>query len=201
MNKKVIVIGAGGHGKVVAEIIALSGDEILGFLDDKKVESFDGFPILGTTQDIGKWDCWYFPAVGNNHLREQLMSIPVRWYTAIHPSAVVSARSAVKEGTVIAAGAVVNPCSVIGRGVIINTAASIDHDNVICDFAHISPGAHLAGTVEIGKRCWIGLGASIINNVLICDNTVVGAGSVVLHTIEHAGTYVGVPARAVVSGE
>lgn len=195
MNKDVILIGAGGHGKVVADIVGLCGDRVLGFLDDNKAGFFCGHRILGTTREIGQWDCSYFPAVGNNRLREKLMLLDVDWYTAIHPSAVIAADVKIGEGTVAAAGCIINPGSVIGRGVILNTTCAVDHDNRIESFTHVSPGATLAGTVVIGRRCWISVGARIINNVSICADTVVGAGAVVLHDLNEAGTYVGVPAR------
>lgn len=97
--------------------------------------------------------------------------------------------------TAVMANAVINSGSSIGNGVIINTAASVDHDNVIGDFSHVSPGAHLAGNVSIWERCWIGIGASVINNIYIVTDSIVAAGAVVIKDINEAGIYVGVPAK------
>ena len=194
MNKKVIIIGAGGHSKVISDIIKLSGDILVGYLDDSKSGTFCDGNIIGTTDDIGTHDCLYFVAIGNNEVRERLMKHGVRWYTAIHPSAVIASDVIIDEGTAIMANAVINSGSKIGRGVIINTAATVDHDNIINDFSHIGPGAHLAGTVHIGEKVWIGIGANIINDISICSGTVVGAGAVVIKNIVNNGTYIGVPA-------
>lgn len=195
MNKKVIIIGAGGHGRVVADIVRLNGDEVIGFIDDNKTGFVNGCEVLGTIKDIGKFDCYYFAAIGDNATRQKIMEKDVKWYTAIHPSAVVAKDVEIPCGVVIMANAVVNPGSVIGEGVIINTAATVDHDNVIGDFVHLSPGVHLAGTVTIKERTWVGIGAIVINNVTICSDAMIGAGTVVAKDITECGTYVGVPAR------
>lgn len=100
-------------------------------------------------------------------------------------------------GTVVMAGAIINCCSRIGEGCIVNTGATIDHDNVIEDYVHISPGVHTAGTVEIGKGTWIGIGGVVSNNVNITSGCMIGAGAVVVEDITEAGTYVGVPSRKV----
>ena len=95
------------------------------------------------------------------------------------------------------AGAVINCSTRIGRGCIINTSSSIDHDNDIGDYVHISPGAHLAGSVTVGELSWIGIGASVINNISITSDSIVGAGAVVVQNVTEQGTYVGVPARRI----
>ena len=195
MNKKVIIIGAGGHGRVVADIVKLNGDEVVGYLDDNKTGCVNGIEVLGTNQDIGKFDCYYFAAIGDNQTRQKIMQKDVKWYTAIHPSAVIAQDAKISCGVVIMANAVVNPGSVIGKGTIINTAATVDHDNVIGDFVHLSPGVHLAGTVTVKERTWVGIGAIVINNVTICSDAMIGAGTVVAKDITECGTYVGVPAR------
>ncbi len=191
--KKVIVIGASGHGKVVADIVKLSGDEVVGFLDDKSRDELSGFNILGTTADIGSTDYWYFIAVGNCEIRERIMQNEVKWYTAIHPTAVIAEGVKIGHGSCVMANAVINPGSKIGIGVIVNTAATVDHDCTISDFVHIAPGAHISGTVSVGGKCWIGIGSTIINNVSICANCTIGAGAVVIKDIVEAGTYIGVP--------
>ncbi len=196
--KKVVIIGAGGHGKVAADIVVLSGDKVLGFLDDKPPEELIGFNIIGNFGDIGKWsDCFYFVAIGNCEIRKKLMSNNVSWYTAIHPTAVIAGDVKIGEGSLLAANSVINTGTEIGRGCIVNTAATVDHDCVLGDFVHISPGVHLSGSVSVGSGTWIGVGACVINNIEICGNCVIGAGAAVIKNIDEIGTYVGVPAKEV----
>ena len=112
----------------------------------------------------------------------------------IHPSAIIGSNVAIGIGTFVAPGAVINTGSTVGKGVIINTCSSVDHDCVIDDFCHISVGARIAGTVEIGHGTFLCAGATVINNHSICSGCVIGAGAVVIKDITESGTYVGVPA-------
>lgn len=196
--KKVIVIGAGGHGRVIADIIDLSGDVVLGFLDDKEPEHVLNISYLGKIIDLIKYqqETFFIVAIGDNHTRKQIMeAYDLNWYTAIHPSAVIAPDVEIAEGSAIMANAVINTGSKIGKGVIVNTAATVDHDNVLANYVHISPGAHLGGTVNIGSETWIGIGAVVSNNINICGECVVGAGALVIHPIMLKGVYIGVPAR------
>ena len=201
MDKNVIIIGAGGHGKVVADTVLSSGNNIVGFLDDDPNigESFTGFPVLGRVNDFRNYpDCSFVIAIGNADVREKIANQlqGVSWYTAIHPTAVISKLDVcIGEGTVIMANAVVNAGSVIGKHCILNTGSIVEHDNQLDDFVHISVGARLAGTVHVGKKTWIGIGASIRNNLSVCAGCMIGAGAAVVKNIEEAGTYVGVPAE------
>ncbi len=199
MNKNVIIIGAGGHAKVIRDIIEANGDTVKGFLDDKAT-STEYFNILGKTSDIQLFNnenTEFFVGIGNAAVRERIMSMPLKWYTAIHPSAVVSPYAAIGEGTCIMANAVVNSHAQLGRGVIVNTCASVDHDCKIGSFNHIACGAHIAGTVSTGDRVWIGAGASTRNNISICSDVTVGVGGAVVKDITEQGTYVGVPAKKI----
>lgn len=203
MSEQVIVIGAGGHGKVIADIVRACGDAVLGFLDDSPnpPESVCGIPALGRTEDYANYpDARFVIAIGNGAIRQKVAERlnGVKWYTAIHPSAVISPmETVIGEGTVVMAGAVINPCAVIGRHCIINTCASVDHDDQIGDYTHISVGATLAGTVTVGNTVWVGAGAVVGNNITVCDGCMIGAGAVVVRNIEETGTYVGVPARKI----
>ncbi len=203
MSKEVIIIGASGHGKVVADIVVQSGDQALGFLDDAidLPGEICGIPVLGAVSEYSKYpEAWFVIAIGSAAVRRKIAdSMPdVRWYTAIHPSAVVSPmETAIGRGTVVMANAVINPCARIGRHCIINTSAVVEHDNQIGDYAHISVGAKLAGTVTIGESTWVGIGAVVSNNLTICPECMIGAGAAVVKNIEEHGTYVGVPARKV----
>ncbi len=200
--KSVIIIGASGHGKVVADIIRKSGNQVLGFLDDNKLlpKFFIGLPLLGVVNDYKKYTeiAEFVIAIGNVEIREKISAKleGVRWHTAIHPSAIISEIDVkIGEGTVIMANAVVNSESQIGKHCIVNSSAVVEHDNVIEDFVHVSVGVKLGGTVHVGKKTWIGLGSCINNNINICSNCVIGAGAVVVRDIDEQGIYVGVPAK------
>lgn len=198
--KKVVIIGAGGHGRVIADIVTLSGDVVLGFLDDKDPSEFPNITILGklTKIETFKQEACFIVGIGDNQTRKQIMeTLDVDWYTAIHPTAVIASDVEIAEGTAIMANAVINTGSKIGRGVIINTAATVDHDNVLENYVHVSPGVHLGGTVHIGAETWIGIGAVVINNIDICGECVVGAGALVILPIMLKGVYIGVPAKKI----
>lgn len=196
--KQLVIIGASGHGKVVADIARKTGYEEICFLDDNEsLTECSGYPVVGRSSEWTRFDCDVFVAIGNAKIRERMMeeltdkSVP----TLIHPNAVIGENVSIGFGTVVVAGAIINPGATIGKGCIINTAASVDHDCVINDFVHVSVGAHVAGTVEVGKSTWIGAGAVVKNNLNICGDCMIGAGAVVIKDIEEPGTYVGVPAR------
>lgn len=203
MKKNVIIIGASGHGKVVADIIQACGDTVLGFLDDAAnlPEKICGIPVLGPVAEYSKYsDAAFVIAIGNASVRKKIAESMAGavWYTAIHPSAVISSmETAIGEGTVVMANAVINPCTTIGRHCIINTSAVVEHDNQIGDYTHISVGAKLAGTVMIRENTWVGIGAVVSNNLSVCSGCMIGAGTVVVKDITEPGTYVGVPARKI----
>lgn len=200
MKKKVIIIGTGGHAKVVADIVLKSGDIIKGFIDkNEKQEKFIGYPILGNDNCyINYLDCYFIIAIGNASIRQRINNsmYGVKWYTAIHPNAVISDVNVnIDYGTVVMPNAVINSCSSVGKHCIINTAAVIEHDNCIGDFSHISVGAKLAGGISVGEKSHIGIGAVIRECIAICDNVIVGAGAVVVKNINEPGKYIGVPAK------
>ncbi len=205
MKNKLIIIGASGHGKVVADIaLKMNRWQSVAFLDDNESKnSLIGIQVIGKSADAFNYidDCDIFVGIGNNRIREELQSclemsgacIP----TLIHPSATIGEMVKVGVGTVVMAGAVINCCTGIGKGCIVNTGVTIDHDNVIEDYVHISPGVHLAGTVRIGNGSWLGIGSVVSNNVNITSGCRIGAGAVVIKDINVEGTYVGVPVRKV----
>jgi sugar O-acyltransferase (sialic acid O-acetyltransferase NeuD family) len=204
-KNKLLIIGASGHGKVIADMVKkMALWQQIFFLDDNiNLESFMGINIIGKSDEAISYinDHDVFIAIGSNKTREALQkqlelagaSIP----TLIHPSAIIGDMVEIGEGTAIMAGTVINCCCNIGKGVIINTGVTIDHDNIISDYVHLSPGSHTAGTVQIGKGTWVGIGATISNNLNIIEECVIGAGAVVISDITLAGTYVGVPARRI----
>ena len=193
---RLVIIGASGHGRVVADIARLNGYEDIVFLDDNKdVKECGGYPVIGDSSTAP--DGEIFVAVGNFRIRKMLMErysdrvMPV----LIHPNAVIAKDVKIGAGTVVMAGAVINPDTVIGAGCIINTCSSVDHDCNVGDFVHVAVGAHLCGTVNVEESTWIGAGATVSNNINICGNCMIGAGAVVVKDIIEEGTYVGVPAR------
>ncbi len=199
--KKLIIVGAGGHGRVVADIaVALNRYNEITFLDDNCDKNVEPFNVSGRVEEfVGFVDeCDFVVSIGSNEARKNVTELlekhKAQLVSLVHPSAVIGGNVKIGKGTVIMAGAVVNNGAVIGDGAIINTCASVDHDCVIGDFTHVSVGAHVAGTVEIGKNCFVCAGATVINNIKICDDCIIGAGAAVVRDIEKSGTYLGVPA-------
>jgi len=153
--RKVVIIGAGGHGRVIADIVNLSGDIVLGFLDNKSPNEFTDITILGKLADIVRYkqNALFIVGIGNNQTRKQIMeSLDVEWYTAIHPNAVIASDVEIAEGTAVMANAVINTGSKIGRGVIVNTAATVDHDNALASYVHISTRSTSRRDCE--RRSW-----------------------------------------------
>ena len=204
MSKDVIIIGAGGHAKVIADIVLSSGDNLMGFLDDDDAKQgeviFKKYKVIGKTSDSYKYEGKYFVvAIGDNHIRAKIVDKYNRlmWYTAVHPRAVIADTVKIGDGTVVMAGVIVNSDTTIGKHCILNTACSIDHDNVIGDYVHLSPGANLAGTVSVGDYSWICIGALVINNIKITGDVVLGAGATAISDVDESGVYVGTPARKI----
>lgn len=198
--KQLIIIGASGHGKVVADIAKKNGYTEILFLDDNEaLTECGGYRVAGKTETFIQYDCDFFVAIGNADIRQkiliQLKNADKSIATLIHPNATIGENVKIGKGTVVMAGAVINPSTTIGKGCIINTCASVDHDNVIGDYVHISVGAHTAGTVNIGDKSWIGIGAVVSNNLSVCENCMIGAGAVIVNNLTESGTYIGVPAK------
>ena len=208
MSKNVVIIGAGGHAKVIADIIQKSGDIVYGFLDDnleigtvianneelKVIGNLNTRFSLSKTQD----NIEFIIAIGDNKIRKSIAekdSDKIKYYTAIHPSAIIGIDVRIEEGTVIMPQVCINASARIGKHCIINTGAIVEHDNEVQDYVHISPNATLCGTVKIGSLTHIGAGATIKNNTSITSNCKIGAGAVVVKNIEEVGTYIGVPVR------
>lgn len=202
--KRLAILGASGHGKVVAEIAELRGWKEVVFYDDAwpSLISVGVWSVVGNMGDlqsnVNNFDA-FFVAVGHNSVRWELFSqlacSAVKAATLIHPSAVVSQYSSVKEGTVVMANAVINPFVTIGQAVIVNTAATIDHDCILGDAVHISPGANLAGEVTVGHQSWVGIGANVKQQVIIGEKVIVGAGATAINNMDDGVTVVGTPAK------
>lgn len=195
MNKTVVIVGASGHGRVIADIVTACNDTVIGFLDDDSSKE-----TLGTISEWKKYiDSEFIIGIGDSEIREktsQMMS-GAKWYTAIHPSAVISPSAKIGEGVAIMPNVVINAGAEIGKHSIINSGAIVEHDNHVGDYSHVSVGVKLGGTVSIGNHTWVGIGSVVNNNVSVCDNSIIGAGAVVVKDIDDAGIYIGVPARLV----
>ncbi|MCI8554126.1 MAG: acetyltransferase [Clostridiales bacterium] len=202
MSKPIIILGAGGHARVVADILCLKKEPLLGFLDDnKKGQTVAGYPVLGTIAEVERFsnEAQFVIGIGNNIQRcEIAQKYVLPWYTVVHPTALIASDAVIGEGTVVMANVVVNASARVGCHSILNTAADVEHDDLIGNYVHLSPHAVLGGTVSVGDRTHIGIGAVIRNNIQIAADCMVGAGAVVVHDILYRGTYVGVPAKRVI---
>jgi sugar O-acyltransferase (sialic acid O-acetyltransferase NeuD family) len=199
----IVIFGCGGHGRVVADTLKVAHASVAGFLDDRPPASFVGeVPLLGDRSCLEEPEFLknyeILIAIGEPRLRRQLalqvLDRGGRLARAIHPSAVIGSDVFVGEGTVIMAGVVINTGSRIGRFVIVNTGATVDHDNVIEDGVHISPGCHLAGNVICRADAFVGTGASIIPRTEIGTRAVIGAGAAVISDLPPDVLAVGCPA-------
>ncbi|EEX95056.1 Trimeric LpxA-like family protein [Vibrio orientalis CIP 102891 = ATCC 33934] len=200
--KSLAIVGAGGHGGVVADIASQSGFKLIDFYDDSKsIGTMVGTWIVkGCVKDLLQQQDNYagiFVAIGHNEMRSILNEKidPEKQITLIHPQAVVSTFANIGSGTVVMPGAIINAFAKIENGVIINSAAVIEHDCQVGNYAHVSPGAILAGNVTVGEYSWLGANCSIRQEISVGANAVVGMGAVVVENVKQATTVVGIPAK------
>ncbi|HEX6236626.1 MAG TPA: NeuD/PglB/VioB family sugar acetyltransferase [Acidimicrobiales bacterium] len=202
--KRLAILGASGHGKVVADAAAAAGWDETVFYDDAWPRRRTNGPwaVVGDTavlvDQLDEHD-GVIVGIGDNRTRldlaHRLTKSNARLVSVIHPQAVVSRYAEIGDGTVVFAGVVVNVDSRVGRGCIINTGATVDHDCALADGVHLSPGAHLAGGVTVGEASWVGIGASVRQRVTVDRDVTVGAGAVVVSHVPAGQTVVGVPAK------
>jgi sugar O-acyltransferase (sialic acid O-acetyltransferase NeuD family) len=205
--KSLAILGASGHGKVVADCAGALGWQRVAFFDDAWPDrQMNGiWPISGDTAglvaSLGNYD-GVVVAIGNNHVRQQKLALlqqsgaPI--VSLVHPAAVVSQYASIAPGSVVFAGAVINVDSILGMGAIINTGALVDHDCVLGESVHVSPGAALAGGVRVGDRAWVGIGAAVRQLVSVGADATIGAGAVVVKDVASDSTVVGNPARVLI---
>ncbi len=204
MKPKLLIVGDGGHGLVVADA-AIEQDlwSDIAFLDDNLNGELQipTCKIVGQTADAASLvDCYQdlFVAIGDNKRRLELIdenlkngfNIPI----IFHPKSIVSSYSTIGVGSFLAANSIIGVGAKIGKGCIINTSATVDHENILFDGVHISPGAHLGGSVRVGSCSWIGIGANVREQVSIGEEVVVGAGAAVISHVEDKQLMLGVPA-------
>lgn len=208
--KKIVLIGAGGHCKVIIDIIkGIKEYEIIGITDKGGItDTVLDVPVIGTDDILPKLFKdgveYAFICVGalsnlkhRENIYDKLKEIGFKIPMLVHKSAIVSDYAQVSEGTCVMAGAIINPGAFIGKNCIINTGAIIEHDCVVSDSSHISPGVALAGGVKVGTATHIGIGSSVIQNVEIGNNVTIGAGAVVINSILDNVLAVGVPAKEI----
>lgn len=209
MSRDVIVVGAGGHARVVAEAVVASGLHVLGFTDPDASRHglmIDQHPVLGGDEILERYSKAAVALVngigsigiptGRRALHERLVAAGWSFARTVHPRAIVSPGARIEEGAQIMAGAVVQTGAVVGAGCIVNTAASVDHDCVLGAHCHVAPGAVLSGGVILGECCHIGVGAIIIQGITLGANTLVGAGAVVVRNHPAASRLLGIPAQS-----
>ena len=211
--KRVIVCGAGGHAKVVVDVLEKMGIyQIVGFVDDSlelKGTVRGGYPVLGNNEELAgmreKGIEGVIVALGDNYRRkvmyEEVARMGLRLISAIHPSAVIGSRVRIGAGTLVVAGVVINVDTEIDDNVIVNTGVTIDHDCRIAAHVHLSPGVHLAGRVSIGEASHLGIGAVVLPNISVGKYCIVGAGAVVRKSLPDKVVAVGNPARIIKQNE
>ena len=201
--KSIAILGASGHGKVVAEIAELCGFKSIIFFDDNHgIKRLESWKVIGDTEDLLRRVSDYdacFVAIGDNKIRvkktELLKNKNANIVSLIHPNAYVSEYSLLKKGTVVMANASINPYASIGESCIINTSSTIEHDCLIGSGVHICPNSALAGGVRVGNKTLVGIGSSIRQNIEIGHNVIIGTGSVVINNIPNSVLAFGVPAK------
>lgn len=194
----IFLIGAGGHGKVIADILLGNNQKDITFVDiNPIVKNLSSFEVISKIPNLKSTDS-IIVCIGNNNIRRKnVLELKGPFTKAIHPKACVANQVEVGEGTVVMAGAVINADAKIGFHCIINTNASVDHDCIIDNFVHISPNATLSGGVRIGEGTHVGAGAVLIPGICVGRWVTIGAGSVVIEDIPDFSTVVGNPGRII----
>lgn len=210
MNRTCAILGASGHGKVIAEIAEQNGYTSIEFFDDRwpELQNVEHWSVKGNSGTLLKVASYFdltVVAIGNNEVRlgkqKQLSIAGAKFSVLEHPRAIISMYSQLGVGTVVMAGAVINPFVKVGEACIINTASTIDHDCSLADGVHVSPGANLAGAVIVGEKSWVGIGSQIKQKISIGSNVIIGAGSSVINDIPNYQTVVGTPAKVVLKSK
>lgn len=193
-----VIVGAGGHGRVVLDAAIASGIAVAGFLADPVDGPVNGLPVIGPTAMLDELlpSHRFIVAIGDQQARRDFsLRVGERLQSVIHPTAWVSPSATIGKGTAIIGGVIVNANSRVGDFCILNTGCSVDHDNTLADGVQVCPGAHLSGNVVVGENAFIGTGASIIPGIRIGPRCVIGAGAVVVSDVPDGSKALGNPAR------
>lgn len=201
MLQRIVIVGAGSQGAIVADILEAAGTPAAGFVDDYRPgATIANLPVLGAIESLRhvEHDA-VIVAIGDNRARreltERLIAQGEQLANAIHPFTSIAPSATIADGVMISAGALVLPRAAIGRGVLLNTKASVDHDSVVGDFAHVSAGGTVGAKCTIGEETLIALGASVASDRTVGARTIIGAGAVVVRDIPDDVIAFGVPAR------
>lgn len=210
MSRPIIILGGGGHAKVLIEALRCSNLEIIGLTDpnpDLHGKSIMGVPVLGDDSVLSGYSADRVALVNGlgstrqpnarRQLYENISSRGFSFANVVHPSAIIAGDVTIGNGVQLMAGVILQPGVALGDNVIINTRVSVDHDCRIGCHSHLAPGVVLSGEVTVGEGVHIGTGASIVNHVRIGDDSLIGAGSLVLRSIPDNVVAYGVPAEVV----
>lgn len=191
--------GASGHSKVIIDILKEHHIAVKAVLDDAPGSAFIyDVPVMQASQKLFDASDVLIVSIGNNAIRKNIAQrLPVQFYTAIHPSAVVSSKATIGVGTVVMPNAVINAFSKIGDHCIVNSGAVVEHDCVLENYTHVSPGAALAGAVQVGEGSQIGIGACVIQGVTIGKWATIGAGAVIIDNVPDYAVVVGNPGKII----
>lgn len=204
MTGSLAILGAGGHGRVIADAALQQGWKAITFFDDMwpTLRSNRDWPVNGDSQALASCTSDFdgvIVAIGDNQVRVRkaryLSGQGAVLVSIVHPGSIVSEDSVVGGGTVICAGAIVNIGTRIGLACIVNSNATVEHDCTLADGVHISPGANIGGNVKVGRYSWIGIGATVRHGTRIGRQVIVGGGAMVISDVDDRLTVVGVPAR------
>lgn len=204
-SKKLLILGFGGHARSVADVALACGYVELVFVDEhaRDGESFLGHPVTASIDPYVGQNWVIFPAAGDNRKRETqcviAQELGFTLVTLLSPKASIGAGASISAGCFVGHHAHVGPMARLGRACIINTGAIVEHECQVGDFCHVSVNAAIAGRSRLGDYSMLGAGATIIDQVLVCNDVIVGAGAVVSRSIEIPGTYVGVPAKRLIT--
>ena len=199
---KIFIFGAGGHARVISDLLNCAGVSVYGFIDDTPASRIlDGLPLLSSTDPV--WlsltDFQFVVAIGDNRIRASIFERLVRRggspLTVLHPNSIVSKSAIIGPGTVVMAGAIVNSGAEVGTNCILNTGCSVDHDCQLEDHVHLCPGVRLAGNVRVGTHTMLGTGCCVVPGQNIGSGTTVGAGAVVIRDLPDSCCAYGNPAR------
>lgn len=207
MELPVIVIGGGGHAKVLVSALLLRGRRVLGFVDlSPGLPPLLGAPLLGNDSAVSEYppDAVQLVngigSINSTRDRQKVYNSFIQkrycFATVVHPSAVVAPQVQMDDGVQVFAGAVVQVGCRLGANVIVNTGARIDHDCTIDSHAHVAPGVTICGAVHVGAGAHIGAGATVVQGIRIGAGSVVGAGALVIRDVPQGATVIGVPAAS-----